>query len=201
MDVAKGFLSISGILQGGQRVVKEETDVSTFPGTYSKLSGWPGSFHSCSAQSLLPGTSRVKAPFEIDQGAEKHLGFGKDAGPVTWLKHHVCSGDIPLITPGLGAAILCGESILGGHHYVFPPMPPPCLHPCMGFYTQRAFSGSQLSGFLNWNALSLSSQLHQQGTRRQYPPRRLGDLHWRYKLLFRWELEIGPLLLFPLLHQ
>ena len=74
MDVAKGFLSISGILRG-VGVAKGETDVSTFPGTYSELSGWPGSFHSCSAQSLLPGTSRVKAPFEIDQGAEKHLGF------------------------------------------------------------------------------------------------------------------------------
>ena len=38
MDVAKGFLSISGILRG-LGVAKGETDVSTFPGTYSELPG------------------------------------------------------------------------------------------------------------------------------------------------------------------
>lgn len=37
-----------------------------------------------------------------------------------WLKHHVYTGDFSLITPCLGAAILCEESVLGGHHLVAP---------------------------------------------------------------------------------
>lgn len=147
----------------GGGVVKGETDVSTFPGTYSELPGWPGSFHSCSAQSLLPGTSCVKAPFEIDQGQRSIWALRKWKG--RWTSHLVKPSCVLWWLfpdyPCLGAAILCGESILGGHHLDSPPTPLPLASIlvhwiiCTGLYTQRAFSGSQLSGFLNWNALSL----------------------------------------------
>lgn len=121
---------------------------STFPGTYSKLPGWPGSSHSCSAQSA-PWRLMHKSTFRNrPRGREASglWGSGRDTGPAAWLKHHVCSGDFSPITPCLGAAILCGESILGGYHLVSPPMPlSPCLDPCAldhlyGFvYTEGSF--------------------------------------------------------------
>lgn len=65
---------------------EREAGRNVFPWIYSKLTRWRWSSR-CSGQSCLgcflrtaPGTSHLKAPFEIDQAVQKHLNFGEMEG-------------------------------------------------------------------------------------------------------------------------
>lgn len=153
-------------------------------------------------QSLLPGTSHLKAPFETDQAMEKHLDFwemghGTSSSPchffiASCMHWWLFTNSLPC----LGAAVLGEESVWDRHHLVSPrpPLPRRSLGtgPSVWVYTQWTF------WFFLIQSIPLCLQLHQQDIQHQCPPHLLGDLRWRYRLIFRLQLETGPTFLLSL---
>lgn len=167
----------------------------------------PGSESAAIFQRLLLSTSHLKAPFEIDWAVEKHLDFAEmEHGPSSSLCHF-CRASCMLWWLFTNSPLAWCCHPLWGIYFgkvslsPLPPLPRRALGtgPSVGVCTQRAFSDCHLSGFSGfWKDFSLCLQLHQQDIQRQYPPRLLGDLHWRYRLWLRLGLETGPTFLLSL---